>query len=390
MKWWQVSVAYADFGITRRLANIVSTPTRFLTDPLTIGSPMQQDTAHDGQQAEDHPVARTQDAQRRVFVIGATGTIGQATVRALVRRGFEVVCFVRGRAGVGGKLTSQDSIRMFEGAAVRVGNVTDPESLARDGLCGENFDVLVSCLASRTGAPVDAWAIDHQAHLHAMHAARQAGVTQMVLLSAICVQKPLLAFQHAKLAFERALIESGLTYSIVRPTAFFKSLSGQLERVKQGKPFLVFGDGTLTACKPISDDDLADYLAGCVDDANRHNRVLPIGGPGDAITPREQGDALFALLGQAPRFKHVPIALLDTIIAVLGTLGRVIPPLAAKAELARIGRYYATESMLLWDAEQTRYDAAATPSSGTHTLFDHYRNLLDGTATNERGDHAVF
>ena len=39
---------------------------------------------------------------------------------------------------------------------------------------------------------------------------RDAGVSQVVLLSAICVQKPLLAFQHAKLAFEKALIESGL------------------------------------------------------------------------------------------------------------------------------------------------------------------------------------
>ena len=135
-------------------------------------------------------------------------------------------------------------------------------------------------MASRTGAPRDAWAVDHQAHVDVLAAAREAGVGQFVLLSAICVQKPLLAFQHAKLAFEAALIESGLTYSIVRPTAFFKSLSGQVARVKRGKPFLVFGDGTLTACKPISDGDLADYLADCLTDDRRWNRVLPIGGPG--------------------------------------------------------------------------------------------------------------
>ncbi|NDB01509.1 MAG: NAD-dependent epimerase/dehydratase family protein, partial [Betaproteobacteria bacterium] len=41
---------------------------------------------------------------RRVFVIGATGTIGQATVRALLQRGHQVVCFVRPRAGVRGAL----------------------------------------------------------------------------------------------------------------------------------------------------------------------------------------------------------------------------------------------------------------------------------------------
>lgn len=338
--------------------------------------------------ADPNPSASSRP--QRVFVLGATGTIGQATVRALLRRGHEVVCLVRPRAGVGGAWSADDSARLLAGATLRVGDVGDPASLARDGFRGERFDALVSCLASRTGAPEDAWAIDHQAHVHALAAARQAGVSHVVLLSAICVQKPLLAFQQAKLAFEKVLIESGVTYSIVRPTAFFKSLSGQIDRVKRGKPFLVFGDGTLTACKPISDADLGDYLAGCLDDTCRHDRVLPIGGPGDAITPRQQGEHLFALLGQPPRFKQVPVALLDAIIGVLGTLGRVLPPLAAKAELARIGRYYATESMLVLNPETGRYDAAATPSTGTETLFDFYADQLSGARAPERGDHAVF
>ena len=327
---------------------------------------------------------------RRVFVLGATGTIGRATVRALLQRGHEVVCFVRRRAGVGGQLAPQDSVRLLAGAVLRFGEVCDPASLAHEGFRGERFDALVSCLASRTGAPEDAWAIDHRAHSHALAAARDHGVTQMVLLSAICVQKPLLAFQQAKLAFEKVLIESGLSYSIVRPTAFFKSLSGQVERVRCGRPFLMFGDGTLTACKPISDADLADYIAGCLDDASRQNRVLPIGGPGDAITPRQQGEQLFALLRRPPRFRQVPVALLDAIVGVLGAAGHVLPAAAAKAELARIGRYYATESMLVHDPATGRYDAAVTPSTGTDTLFEHYARLVNGAEAPERGDHAVF
>ena len=327
---------------------------------------------------------------RRVFVIGATGTIGQATVRALLQRGHQVVCFVRPRAGVRGALAADASRQLLQGATVRFGAVTDPAALARDGFCGEHFDVLVSCLASRTGTPKDAWAVDHQTQVHALEAARAAGVTQVVLLSAICVQKPLLAFQHAKLAFEKHLIESGLTYSIVRPTAFFKSLSGQIERVRRGKPFLLFGDGRLTACKPISDQDLGAYLADCLDQPDRQNRILPIGGPGPAITSREQGDKLFALLGRPPKFSHVPVALLDVIISVLGTLGRLIPTLADKAELARIGRYYATESMLVLNPQTGQYDADATPSTGTETLFDFYADLVSGKVAAERGDHAVF
>jgi uncharacterized protein YbjT (DUF2867 family) len=143
----------------------------------------------------------------------------------------------------------------------------------------------MSCLASRTGNPKDAWAIDHAAHMLALQVAQDAGVKHFVLLSAICVQKPLLTFQHAKLAFEDALVKSGMRYAIVRPTAFFKSLCGQIDRVRKGKPFLLFGDGQLTACKPISDQDLGNYLAQCVSDPALHNRILPIGGPGPAITP---------------------------------------------------------------------------------------------------------
>jgi divinyl chlorophyllide a 8-vinyl-reductase len=327
---------------------------------------------------------------QRVFVLGATGTIGRATVRALVRHGNEVVCLVRPQAGPQGKLDTQATARLLAGAELRMGQVLDPASLARDGFRGERFDALVSCLASRTGGTRDAWAVDCGAHMHALAEAQRAGVGHVVLLSAICVQKPLLAFQHAKLTFEKALTDSGLRYSIVRPTAFFKSLSGQVERVRRGKPFLVFGDGTLTACKPISDDDLADYIAGCLDDPARHNRVLPIGGPGPAITPRQQGEHLFALLQRPPRFKQVPVALLEAIVGVLGTVGRVLPAAAAKAELARIGRYYATESMLVWDPASGRYDADATPSTGSETLFDYYARLIGGEATPERGDHAVF
>jgi divinyl chlorophyllide a 8-vinyl-reductase len=332
----------------------------------------------------------TSPRPQRVMVLGATGTIGRATVRALVARGHDVVCLVR--APSGDESSRNPDKRSPDGRTpdLRIADMHDPASLARDGFRLEPFDAMVSCMASRSGVPRDAWAVDHQAHLHALAAAQAAGVKHIVLLSALCVQKPKLAFQQAKLAFEQALIASGVTYSIVRPTAFFKSLSGQVDRVKRGKPFLVFGNGELTACKPISDPDLANYLVDCLDNPALHNRVLPIGGPGDAITPKQQGEQLFALLGKPPRFTHVPVALLDGVVAVLGALGRVVPGLAAKAELAKIGRYYATESMLVWDAKRGCYDAAATPSTGQDTLQAHCAKLLRGEAVAERGEHAVF
>lgn len=318
----------------------------------------------------------------RVLLLGATGAIGAATLRALVGQGHAVVCLVRPRKGRA-SLT-------FHDAGARVADPGDRDALSRDGFRGEAFDAVVSCMASRTGAPDDAWAVDYQAHANVLACAHAAGVKHFVLLSAICVQKPKLAFQQAKLRFEKELIASGIDYSIVRPTAFFKSLSGQVERVKAGKPYLVFGDGRLTACKPISDDDLARYLVACLTDPALRNRVLPIGGPGPALTPRDQAEQLFALIGREPRITETPVILLDVIIAALSALGVVLPALREKAELARIGRYYATESMLVLNPETGAYDADATPSTGAETLFDHYKQLIAGETAHERGAHSVF
>jgi divinyl chlorophyllide a 8-vinyl-reductase len=317
----------------------------------------------------------------RVLLLGATGTIGRAMARELAGRGHVVVAPVR---------TMPEEDDGGSGVIYRQADVCDPGALDRDGICGERFDVLVSCLGSRTGEPKDAWAVDFEANRQALHAAEAAGAGQAVYLSAICVQKPKRAFQQAKLAFEAELQTSGLKWSIVRPTAFFKSLSGQVQRVKDGKPFLVFGDGTETACKPISDADLARFMADCMTDASRHNQILPIGGPGPAISPREQGQMLFDLTGREPTFKSVPPAMFSILGGALGTMGRIIPPLRARAELLRIAHYYATESMLVWNEVEGRYDAEATPEYGQDTLRQHYESLLPEATNTGLRDHKLF
>ncbi|WP_271078107.1 NAD(P)H-binding protein [Aurantiacibacter sp. MUD61] len=301
---------------------------------------------------------------KSVILFGASGTIGQSVARELVERGYETTCVIR----AGGR-------DVFPGA--RVERMRDLDSNSVRGLfLGKNYDAVISCIASRTGVHEDAWKVDAIFNQNIIAAAQTAGVRHAVLLSAICVQKPKLAFQTAKLAAEATFRESGLTWTIIRPTAFFKSLSGQAQRVKRGKPFLLFGDGELTRCKPISDGDLARFIVSALSDPAKHNCVLPIGGPGPAISPKAQGELLFELLGKEPRFRHVPVKWMDRAIAALDLLGKLSKHAAAKAEYARIGRYYATESMLVWDKEREVYDADATPEFGEDTLRDHYAKLL--------------
>ncbi len=136
---------------------------------------------------------------------------------------------------------------------------------------------------------------------------------------------------------------------------------------------------------------MGTYIAECLDDPDRRNRVLPIGGPGEAVTPKGAGEQLFRLARARSAIQRMcPWPFWTSSYITLAMLGRLVPTLAAKAELARIGRYYATESMLVLDPVTGQYDARATPSTGSETLFDYYARVIRGEPLPSRGDHAVF
>ena len=196
------------------------------------------------------PLAIRSPDAKRVLVLGATGAMGRGAA------GSRRCVFVRPRAGVGSALTPDDSAKLLQGSAVRFGQVTDPASLVCDGFCGERFDALVSCLASRTGLPKDAWAIDYRAPCRCPHNCAGGRSFAHGALIGDLRSEAASRLPASQAGVRESPTASGLTYSIVRPTAFFKSLSGQVDRIKRGKPFMVFGDGALTACKLISDDDV--------------------------------------------------------------------------------------------------------------------------------------
>ncbi|MBA0841259.1 hypothetical protein Goarm_003760 [Gossypium armourianum] len=332
-----------------------------------------------------------------VLVVGSTGYIGKFVVKELINRGFNVIAIARERSGIRGKNSKEDTLSDLNGANVCFSDVTNLDILENSVKnLGFPIDVVVSCLASRTGGVKDSWKIDYEATKNSLVAGKNFGASHFVLLSAICVQKPLLEFQRAKLKFEAELMkeaegDDGFTYSIVRPTAFFKSLGGQVDLVKDGKPYVMFGDGKLCACKPISEQDLASFIADCVLKEDKINQILPIGGPGKALTPLEQGEMLFKLVGKEPKFLKVPIGIMDFAIGILDFLVKIFPSMEDAAEFGKIGRYYAAESMLILDPETGEYSAEKTPSYGTDTLEEFFARVLrEGMAGQELGEQSIF
>ena len=90
------------------------------------------------------------------------------------------------------------------------------------------------------------------------------------------------------------------------------------------------------------------------------------------------------------RMKRVPVGLLYAIITTLRVTGWLNVRARDKARLARIGRYCAAESMLVWGDTRQCHDADATPEFGQDRLGCFYARLAAGDVALELGGHAVF
>ena len=299
----------------------------------------------------------------KIFVAGSTGYIGKNVVKYALDNGFDVVTAKRHSDNKPGQLNKKLKV-------IKISN-NDNNWIADL----EKVDVIISCLASRTGEPKDAHLVDYKLNCLLLEKAKALKCSQFILLSAICVQKPRLAFQFEKLAFEEELKKSGLNFSIVRPTAYFKSLSGQIENIKKGKPYVYFGDGQITQCNPISEKDLSLYILSCIKDKAKWRKILPIGGPKQSITPKDIGKILFEIFEVSPKYKSFPTKLLDAIRLLLLIISPFSNWAKNKSELIKIAKYYATESMLVWDEKKECYDANMTPSTGKDTLRDYFYSI---------------
>mmetsp|Transcript_25010 Transcript_25010/g.77943 ORF Transcript_25010/g.77943 Transcript_25010/m.77943 type:complete len:446 (-) Transcript_25010:176-1513(-) len=298
----------------------------------------------------------------RVVITGATGYIGKAVVAEAVRRGYATTAVVRDASRV-------HDMESFIGATLVEAEAGNAASLTAPGgpLAPGAADVVICCLASRQGTRRDAWAVDYRATKACADAAVVAGCRHFVLLSAICVRSAerrepnALAFQYAKLEAEdylRHLARDGvLSHSILRPTAFFKSLSNQFEKVAQGGKFLFFdlGGGACIRANPISEPDLAAALVDSIADTRRENAIWRIGGPGPVLSKLDQGRMMAEAAGQPhPEPIAVPRGVLDGICSALSAIAALtrLPPVDDAAEVARILRYYATEDMVTTDPDE--------------------------------------
>jgi len=271
-----------------------------------------------------------------VLIVGATGYIGNAVVVEAVQQGYDVITVTR----------SLKSDGRLDGTEIVVADVTDPASVAK--AFSRKIDVVISCLGCHSGLARDFDEIDYKATLSILNLAKENGTEKFILLSAICVRKPELPLQLAKLKMEDELMRSGLDYTIVRPTAYFWVFDVQTRMIEKGRPGYLIGSGDQACHNPIAKEDLAEFMVDSIVNSERKNRVFVIGGPevpDNIITYKKSLEMIFESLGKEPKLVSVPGWVFTVVIQLTRFIGVFFRRSGVFSEFLKIVYYYLVNDM---------------------------------------------
>ncbi len=219
-----------------------------------------------------------------ILVTGSTGKIGQHLIPALKAKGLPFKALARSSASLEG-LRAQ-------GVATVQGDLAD----LGPALGGAHQLFLLSA-----GSDFD------RLEIGAIHAAKAAGVKRIVKISATGVSadafNPLFR-AHARA--ERALEDSGIAFTILRPNFFMQNwLSFFAPGIKAGQPVYVnAGEGRLAW---IDTRDIAAAAAAALSEPGHDGLVYDLTGP-EALSYGDVADRLGKLLGRPVGYVPVPDA----------------------------------------------------------------------------------
>ncbi len=219
-----------------------------------------------------------------VIVTGAAGRTGGEVVRLLSTRGIRVRALVRDPARVKG----------LNGAGVEVvvGDLTRPATLD-PAFRGANKLFLVSS----PDPDVDTL------HGNAIEAAKRTGIRHVVRLSAHSASQsstPLLLRVHGEV--DERLSRSGLSFTILRPHAFFQNTLFHAATVASDGVIYGASDGAI----PMIDNRDVALAAAAVLTANGHSgRMYDLTGP-EALTQTQVAEKLSVALDRPVRYMDVP------------------------------------------------------------------------------------
>jgi uncharacterized protein YbjT (DUF2867 family) len=151
--------------------------------------------------------------------------------------------------------------------------------------------------------------------------ARLAGVANFIFISVFgaSLDHPI-DFWRTKARMERYVRESGMAYTIIRPTAFMEMHAQELigKFVFKGQRVLLFGSGR-NPRNFVAAGDVAELVMRAVDDFSMRGEVIEIGGP-ENLTDRQAIAAFERASGKKAKVSSIPLPFLRMVSLGLGKI----------------------------------------------------------------------
>ena len=223
----------------------------------------------------------------RVLLTGATGLLGGALTEILLELGHEVRCLVR---------EDSPNARRLDPAKVEIvrGDASDEESLAR--------------AISGADAAIHAAGIEYAPRV--VSALQRAGVRRLVAVSSTSAHSRYESRSGPKLVMEEVVKQSGLEWTIVRPSMIYgseldKNIHRLLRFLDRSPVFPVFGSGE-NLWQPVYYEDLARGVAAALGRAGAPGQTYDL--PGAApLSYRDLVENAARALGREARIVRLPL-----------------------------------------------------------------------------------
>lgn len=281
-----------------------------------------------------------------ILVAGATGMVGGMVCALLAGAGTPARAMVRATS-------SPEKVAGLEGMGLQtvVADVRDPASLV--AAC-EGVDAVVCTVSSMpfTYEPGvnDIETTDLAGVSALIDAAARAGVGHFVYTSFSANLDLDFPLERAKRAVERRLMDSGMAYTVLRPSCFMEVwLSPAVGFDPGAGTVTLYGSGD-EPVSYVSAADVAAFAVGSLTAPAARNAVLEIGGP-RAISQREASDIFSRAAGHPLTTTSVPVEALQ-----------------AQAEAATDGMQKSFAGLMMCVAKGDAIDMGAIPEGLPATL----------------------
>ena len=236
-----------------------------------------------------------------ILVVGSTGMVGSEICHLLASKGIPFRAMVR---------ESSDPAKVERlkdlGAKLIKGSLCDPDSLkvACQGVSAVICTVSAMPFCYKPGVN-DIQSVDLEGVNNLIDAAKATGVKQFIYTSFSGNLDRDFPLRNAKRAVEKHLKESGLVYTILRPSMFMEVwLSPAVGFDAANAKATIYGSGDQPIAW-ITIQDVARFAVESLTNPAAHNSVLELGGP-QLLSPHQVIKLFEAAKGQTFEVTHLP------------------------------------------------------------------------------------